>query len=249
MMKKIAAFALILLGSFQAFSQAPDYDDLKILFADGKYEKLTKYADNYTQKENLKKDPIPYVWLAKGLHKISISGTKDENFKNAFKDAIGAMTKAFKLDKDSTLMNEFGDFIAEFQVALGEYITNDLTAKDYAKASGWAMKYSKISYHPIGAQYIDGAAKYRKADKGTALTIWKTADAEVAKLIAKNEAISEWTEADLSLFRTGIFSTAECLIDGKQVPKAKALLSKVEPLFAEDEEFKTRSEELNALMK
>ena len=106
-----------------------------------------------------------------------------------------------------------------------------------------------ISYHPIGAQYIDGAAKYRKADKGTALTIWKTADAEVAKLIAKNEAISEWTEADLSLFRTGIFSTVECLIDGKQVPKAKALLSKVEPLFAEDEEFKTRSEELNALMK
>lgn len=247
-MKKIIALVILVSGSFQVFGQAPDYNDLKILFADGKYEKLIKYADNYTQKEDLKKDPIPYVWLAKGLHKMSVSSSKDEKFKNAFKEAIGAMTKAFKIDKDSTLMNEFGEFIGEFQVALSEYITNDLTAKDYAKASGWAMKYSKISYHPIGAQYIDGAAKYRKADKGTALTIWKTADAEITKMIAKNEAVSEWTEADLSLFKVGIFSTVECLIDGKQVAKAKALLSKVEPLFAEDEEFKTRAEELNALM-
>ena len=247
-MKKIIALAILVSGSFQVFGQAPDYNDLKILFADGKYEKLIKYADNYTQKEDLKKDPIPYVWLAKGLHKMSVSSSKDEKFKNAFKEAIGAMTKAFKIDKDSTLMNEFGEFIGEFQVALSEYITNDLTAKDYAKASGWAMKYSKISYHPIGAQYIDGAAKYRKADKGTALTIWKTADAEITKMIAKNEDIKEWGEADLALFKVGIFSTVECLIDGKQVPKAKTLLSKVEPLFAEDEEFKTKAEELNALM-
>jgi hypothetical protein len=247
-MKKIFALCILFLGSLPAFSQAPEYDDLKILFADGKYEKLAKSADNYTQKEDLKKDPIPYIWLAKALHKVSVSGSKDDKFKNAFKEAISAMTKAFKVDKDSTIMGEFGEFISEFQVAVSEYIMNDLTAKDYAKASGWAMKYTKISYHPIGAQYIDGAAKYKKADKGTALTIWKTADAEITRMIAKNETVTDWTEADLLLFKTGIFSTIECLIDGKQVAKAKTLLTKVEPLFVEDEEFKTKAEELNALM-
>ncbi|MFN5910701.1 MAG: hypothetical protein ACK45H_05135, partial [Bacteroidota bacterium] len=59
-------------------AQPPKYDDLKILYADANYEKLVKVAENYSLKEELKKDALPFLWLAKGLYKISLSGTDDE---------------------------------------------------------------------------------------------------------------------------------------------------------------------------
>ena len=136
----ICCFFLIVL-SLQVKAQPPGYDDLKILYADGNYEKLVKVADNYSLKESLKKDPLPFIWLAKGLYKISLSGTDDEKFKNAYKDAIGAFSKAIKNDKDQTLLTDEVEFISEFQLSLAELISNDLTAKDYNKASGWVIKY------------------------------------------------------------------------------------------------------------
>ncbi len=239
-MKKIVGIFLFCITALLSNAQPPEYDDLKILYADAKYEKLSKVADHYTQKEDLKKDPIPFLWLAKGLYKISLSGTSDEKFKNAYKDALAAMAKALKNDKDSSMMTEHNEFVNEFQGSLLELINNDIAAKDYNKASGWAMKYAKVSLNPVGAKYLDGAAKFRKTDKGGANTLWKEADAFIAKV----KSIEEWTESDRNILKVGAFQAAECMISGKQVDKAKALLDKIAPWFKEDDDFKAKYDEL-----
>ena len=84
-MKRIIGLFILLMSNFLAQAQAPGFDDLKILYADANYEKLVKVAENYTLKDELKKDPIPFVWLAKGLYKISLSGSDDEKYKTAYK--------------------------------------------------------------------------------------------------------------------------------------------------------------------
>ncbi len=234
----ICCFFLIVL-SLQVKAQPPGYDDLKILYADGNYEKLVKVADNYSLKESLKKDPLPFIWLAKGLYKISLSGTDDEKFKNAYKDAIGAFSKAIKNDKDQTLLTDEVEFISEFQLSLAELISNDLTAKDYNKASGWVIKYYKITRFPLCVSYVDGATKFRKSDKSGANTIWKEADTKLAAI-----SIDNWSEADISIFKIGVLQTAECYIASKQVDKAKTLLNKATSLFEEDEDFKAQCDEL-----
>ena len=104
-MKKLIVLVLLLLSATTINAQAPNYDDLKILYADGNYEKLVKVAENYTLKDDLKKDPMPFIWLGKGLYKISLSGTDEEKFKNAYKDAIAAVSKSLKNDKDNGQQN------------------------------------------------------------------------------------------------------------------------------------------------
>jgi hypothetical protein len=222
-------------------AQPPKYDDLKIYYADANYEKLVKNADSYTLKEDLKKDPIPYIYLAKGLYKISLSGTADEKFKNAYKDAIGALSKAIKIAKDSMeLLSDHMEFIDQFQGSMVEMISNDLAAKDYNTASGWVIKYYKISTHSIGAKYMDGATKYRKADKGGANVLWKEADA----MLKSMTSIDTWTEADKKLFKMGVIETAECYLSSKQVEKAKESMDKVAHLFSNDPEFKEKYDSL-----
>jgi len=236
----VASLSLLFLGNI-AFSQAPGYDDLKILYADANYEKLVKNAESYTMKEELKKDPIPQIYLAKGLYKISLSGTADEKFKNAYKDAIGALSKAMKIAKDSIeLLGDHLEFINQFQGSMVEMISNDLAAKDYNKASGWALKYYKITANPIGAKYLDGATKYRKADKGGANALWKEAETMLKGI----SSLDEWTEADKNLLKIGVMETAECYVAGKQVEKAKEAMNKVAQWFENDTEFKEKYDSL-----
>ncbi len=231
---------MLFFAGLNASAQAPGYDDLKILYADGNYEKLVKVAFNYSEKEDLKKDPLPNLWLAKGLYKVSQSGTDDEKFKNAYKEAITALGKAMKLDKDGSVLADHQEFIEKFQLSMVELISNELSAADYNKAAGWVLKYYKITRNGVGTKYLDGATKFAKADKGGANTIWKEADA----LLAKITSIDEWSEADVAMLQMGVLETAQCYVKAKQKDKAKTLLSKVSQWFEEDAEFKSKAEEI-----
>ncbi len=239
-MKKILPLLLFIISALTVNAQAPNYDDLKILYADANYEKLVKVASGYTLKDELKKDPLPFIWLTKGLYKISLSGTDDEKYKNAYKEAIASLTKAMKNDKDGTALTDFQEFIEEFQGSLVELISNDIDAKDYNKASGWVIKYIKITKNPIGSKYLDGASKYRKTDKGGANTAWKEAEIMLTQITS----IEEWSKADKDILKLGVFQTAECYILSKQKDKAKTLLNKVAQWFEEDEDFKSKYDEI-----
>jgi len=240
-MKNLMCLFLLLISSFMSFSQEPDFDDLKILFADAKYEKLVASAHKYSQKEHLKKHPLPFMWMAKGLYKISTSGTPSPKYKDPYKEAIGYISKALKIDKDSSCRNTHQEFIGEFQMSLVERVTNAVSSEKFKDASGWAVKYYKITAHPIGSKYIEAAAKFRSGDKGAASSLWKDCE----KLLPEITDLVGWAEADEVLFKIGVMMTSECYIAAHQEDKAVALYNKVAPWFGEDEEFKTRYDEIS----
>lgn len=239
-MKTVLGLLLLFICQTYSYAQAPDYDDLKILYADAKYEKLVAAADKYSQKEDLKKDPYPLMWLAKGLYKISLTGTDDEKYKNAYKDAIGAMAKCFKIDKDSSCFNTHREFVDEFQMSLVERVSNAVSQDKPKDAATWATKFYKITTHIIGPKYIEAAAKYRAADKGGAAALWKECD----KLMEGITEIESWTIADKHLFRIGVLMTADCFVAARQKEKAVELLNKVAQWFEEDPDFKARYDEI-----
>lgn len=218
------------------------YDDLRILYADGNYEKLVQQAEKYTLKDDTKKDPMPYLWMGKGLYKLSLQGDVDPEFNNAFKDALGAINKFLKYDKDGQYMADEDnyEFVTTIQKSLYERIDNEVGADNYRKAFSWVIKYKKISNNIIGEMYMEGACKFKTDDKSSAFTLWREAD----KLVEGITSMDSWTESDIDMFRLGVLKTAECMVSVKQVDKAKILLNKVAQWFEGDEDFKQAYDEI-----
>lgn len=239
-MKKIFAFTALLMYAGNSMAQAPEYNDLRILFADANYEKLISQATKYTEKESTKNDPLPYLWLSKGLYGISQKGDKDELYKNSFKESIAALGNFRKKDKDGSLWRENQEYVEKLKGAVVESIMNEIDAKAYKKAVPIITKYYKISPDDLGAKYLEAACKYRDADKSGANTVWKDADKKLAALTS----IDDWSETDKDLFKTGVLQSAESYINSKQVDKAKTLLNKVKPWYEGDDEFMTKYNEL-----
>ncbi len=224
-------------------AQPPKYSDLQILYADANYEKLAKVAANYTEKDKTKKDVLPYIWLAKGLYKISLSGTTDPRFKNAYKDAIKYLSKGMKYDlkyNEGSTIEEHREFVDEFQMSLFEVIDNEMSGGSSKRAGSWVIKYQKITTNPVGAKYLLGATKYMNQDKSTARTLWKEADAMLEALTT----VENFSEADLNMLKIGLLYTAQTLKDTRQIDKARALLNKAAQWFENDADWKERYDEI-----
>lgn len=229
--------------TINTLAQAPNFDDLKILYADANYEKLVKEADSYIQNEKTKKEIAPYFYAAKGLYKISLSGTDDEKFKNAYKDAIGYLGKGLAYDKkynEGAYTVEEEEFVSMFQMSLVEAIENEISINSWKKVYSWSIKYQKIAGDLTGVYFLEGASKFYDNDKTSARDFWKKADVELAKI----ESIDNWSDADKKLLKLGVLYTAKALKDSRQIDKSKALLGKVGQWFEEDEDWKAQYDEI-----
>lgn len=235
---------LVLIGALLTtkllVAQAPEYDDLRILYADGDYEKLVRASEKYVMNDKTKSDALPHMWMGRGLYKVSLSGSDDEKYKNAYKEAIGEVGKSLKYDKAGDVQSEYAEFYDEFRNSLVEMIKNEIDAADYKKASTWIIKYYKINLTSIGAKYLDGVCKYRNADKGGANTIWKEAET----MLKTVTDISEWNKAEKDLLMIGVIQTAECYLTAKQTDKAKAVMGKVAQWYEGNEDFKAKYDEI-----
>ena len=242
-MKNILTLLSFVLLTTLANAQPPKYSDLQILYADANYEKLVKVAANYTEKDKTKKDVLPYIWLSKGLYKISLSGNTDPRFKNAYKDAIKYLSKGMKYDlkyNDGATIEEHREFVDLFQMSLFEVIDNEMSGGSTKRAGSWIIKYQKITTNPIGAKYLLGATKYMNQDKSTARTLWKEAKVMLDALTS----VESFSEADLKLFKIGLLYTAQTLKDTRQIDKARALLNSAAQWFEGDDDWKERYDEI-----
>jgi outer membrane protein assembly factor BamD (BamD/ComL family) len=238
-MKNLLLIATFFVGKI-LLAQAPNYDNLKILYADEDFEKLVSKCERYMRKDKTKKDPIPYMWGAKGLYKISVSGNDDPEYKNAFKEAMGVMSKSIKYDTDGACRAEHADFYNEFLLSSVELIVNEAGTGDFRKAYSWNLKYSKITDQMGGTKYMEAACKFMKSDKGGANSAWKEAEAALEGV----ESINDWMDADKKMLMYGVIYTADCYLKSRQNDKAKALMDRFAPWFSDYEVFKSKQKEI-----
>lgn len=234
-MKNILTSIFAFLALNMAIGQK-EYDELRILYADGNYVKLVKAAEKLTLDDKTKKDPYPYLWLSKGLYKIHISGNSDAMFKNAYKESLNALGKFLKFDRNGNLQKDtdISEYIDMVQGSLVEQIENDLSSNNFRKAFSWVNTYKKVTNNPLGQMYLEGACKFRTDDKSSALSLWKTADDKLKSITS----LDEWTTADKEMLKHGAIQTAECYVAIKKLDNAKSILNKVAQWFEEDEAFK-----------
>ncbi len=240
MKKIIAIFGLIFYVGSSAMAQAPEYNDLIILYADANYEKLIREASKYNEKDDTKKDALPYLWLSKGLYAISQVGDRDAMYKNAFKESVSALGKFRKKDKDGSIYAQHSEYVEEIKSAVLEGAYNEVDAKNYRKAVPLLMTYYKVMPDDLGAKYLEAACKFRENDKGGANLIWKDTEKRLAALTS----IEDWSDNDKKVFKRGILETAACYKEAKQLDKAKSTLSKVAQWYGDDADFKAKYDEI-----
>jgi hypothetical protein len=242
-MKHILTVLSLLFITSLTFAQSPNYDDLKILYADANYEKLVKVAEKYTLSDKTKKEGAPYIWMSKGLYKISLSGTDNPDYKNAYKDGIKYLAKGMKNDlryNDGAVVAEEKEFIDKLQLSLFETIENEISSGNFKKGYGWAINYQKITTNEAGIKYMMGACKHEDQDKPTARTLWQ----EGQKLMDAITSLDDWSEADRKMLKSGLLYSAAAMKKSRQIDQAKTLLGKAAQWFEEDADWQERYDEI-----
>jgi hypothetical protein len=238
---------LFLLLSFVSVNlikaQAPNYDDLLILFADENYEKLIRASEKYTNGSKTKNDALPYLFFCKGLYKISFVPDRNEKYKNALKESVNYMGTFLKKDlKTKEFQNDVDikKFINEYKSYFVELILNDITSGDYKKAASWLPKYYKLVPKFAAVKLLEGLCKIKNGDKSTGSGLITEGD----KMLVTITEFNALDEADKLLLMNALMSVAQNFVDSKQPEKGKAMMAKGAVWFEGNDDWKVKYDEI-----
>jgi len=234
-------------------AQPPKFDDLVVLFADGNYEKLLKKAENYTQSDKTKKNPIPYLYLSKANYEIAREGGKlVEKYPKAGRDALKYAGKCISKDKDGTVYKENLAYFTTLKLNIIEEIRNLVDTQEWSKLSGKLLAIKKVDKNDIGHHYLAAALAYHTKDRKKFASEAKLAEEKLTNADPSHFTINEDDDvdlnekkkADLEMLKIGVMAYADALILSKQKPAAKDLMGKVAQWYEKDEEFKAKYDEI-----
>ena len=207
-------------------------------YVDEKYEDCLGKAISYTEKDDTKKDPLPYLYSSMCLYEMSkIEKYRAmEEYKKADKDAIKFAEKFRKKDKNKEFFDNYADFWGELNTMAQEMGINfyDQGEKGYSKAK----------------QIFDGMTGYYPENPGPWLmlalsqystNLVKEGDASMAKYHTALDAagsISTLPDDQKKLMKTALIDHAAFLDKRGDKTKAKETLELGKDAFKDDPEFK-----------
>ncbi|MBZ0206407.1 MAG: hypothetical protein K8H89_08785 [Flavobacteriales bacterium] len=237
-------FLLISLTALLAFSttstkaQEKQYDDLLVKYVDEKYEDCLVRAERYTQNDNTKKDPLPYLYMSMCLYEMSKIPKYQEmdEYKKADRDALKWAEKYRKKDKNLEFFNNYEDYWSELNTMAQE------TGMNYYETGPKGMSKAR--------RYFDSMTSYYPENPGGWLMLALTQyNSNMAK--DGDESLVKYTEAlesaggiarlpldQKKLMKSALIHYAEYL-DGKgDTSGARAALETGKDAFMDDAEFK-----------
>lgn len=234
MKKMMGLIAAIAFSGTMAYAQPSDYEDLKGLYIDGKYAKLADKAEAYTRKDKTANDPLPYLYLAKALFKISQDEKLkvEEQYKSAEMESITYYATYVKKDKGKVYKDIADPFIAELKTQLYEEAQNFYETKNYKKAIASVKKLLKIEPENIGINLVKGLSELGVKNKTEA----KINIDNALKAIKNIQSIETMMDADKQFFKYGIIQYAEYLMQQKDKSGAKSAITLGHQYFYNDNE-------------
>ena len=225
-------------------AQPPKFEDLILLYADGKYDKCIAKAEKYTNSDKHGKKPIPYLYMSKSFFAISQESEKwvkkNEAFKKAFKEALSYAAKFRKKDKEGAYNNEedVKDYMSELKAAITENTENFMEESNYKKAVSELKKASTFSPDDAGVWLLKGVCNYYMKAKSPAKM-----DFEEANKILETLTFSELYDSEKAMLKLGLMEYAR-LFKAKSPDKASAMLDKGYKWFEEDKDYKALYDEI-----
>jgi hypothetical protein len=228
-------------------AQDPKYNRMLEDLVDGKYERVLFRAIGFTEKENTKKDPEPYAYMARAYLKIHQSDDPalKESYPKALKESLKYCTKFIKKDKEVEYVPDLLDFIEELRAEAIAAADTEMDAEKYTRAKSLYAYLSKLDKTDPSAYVWLGLANYYARSTRDAQENWKTALQLMGSMTGRLSASEETelyrdeplTESMQALLKTGLIRAAEQLDADGQRTDAIELLENGLPLFEGDRSF------------
>ncbi len=211
-----------------------DYDDLRSLYIDEKYDKLISKSERYVGKSDTKKDPAPYLYLAKAFFEISRSEEMHDEWtpEKAFANALKWAVKYRKKDPEGVLFRENDIFFEELKkTALGD-AAGQMSDRKYSRAKRFYDAVTKFDPENVGAYYLLGLSQVEMRSVTEANMTFKQADD-----LLRETDVAALNPLDKKTLRDGGIAYAEYLIADGRRGDAAEIMDLLAPALAGDSEF------------
>lgn len=224
----------IALFSFSAVVAQGEYDELLELVVDENYERCLYKAVKYTEKDDTKKDPLPYAYMSMAFFKISESDDPDlqEKYPKAMKDAVKYLVKFIKKDKENEFIGLFTDYISDVRVAMIAEAEQQADDDKYTRAKSMYKYLTDIDSNDPGAWLMRAHAEYMMRSKKDARDSW-----EMAKKVLEERGTAGLRDEQVSLLKMAVIRNAEMLNEEGEREQAKEWLTLTSEYFGDDREF------------
>ncbi len=242
-MERTLTLALSTLLCIGAQAQKQPSEDLLVKYVDEKYEDCLGKAINYTEKDDTKKDPLPYLYASMCLYEMSKipKYTAMDEYKKAATDALKYADKFRKKDKNKEFFDNYADYWGELNTMAQEMGLNfyDQGAKGYSK--------SKQIFENMATYYPENPGPWLMLSLSQYNTnLVKEGDASMAKFRAALDAagaISTFPDDQKKLMKSALIDYAAFLDKRGDKAKAKETIEIGKESFKDDVEYKAAVEQ------
>lgn len=234
-MLAIAAICLAALASNTVQAQKDsDYEDLRKLYIDEKYEKLISKGEKYLGNSDTRKEPEPYMYLAKAYYEISRMEDMNEDYPpdKAFANALKWATKYRKKDPEGRLYRENDLFFEELKKAALEEAAGYTADQKHSRAKRFYDSVTKMDPEDAGAFLLLGLTQVEMRSMQEASMTFKKAG-EVLHTIDVGSVNAQ----DKKTLRLGGIDYAQYLINEGQRDSARTTMDLLAPALAGDAQF------------
>lgn len=237
-MHKSILFCALIISGYTA-AQAPDYDDLMILYANGNYTELIKSSKSYCKKNETKNDPLPHMWLGRGYFYNSLDGANSEEEQKIYlQKAIDELSNCIKSDTTQQIQEQYFSFFHDFKRILLDVIINEIESE--IPTTFWLSEYYKISPESVGARYVEGYYEHFYNNEPCGILLWNEADS----LLASGHSPFDSQTVEGKLLSLGVTRTLHFFVENNQPEKALKLVLKMTSYLKEDPDFQLVSESI-----
>ena len=210
-----------------------DFDELLMWMVDGKYEKVLYKAIRYTEDDETKKEPVPYVFMSMAYFKISESSDAELllKYSKALKDALKYASKFVKKDKEREYIDEYTDYFNDLRRATMNQAEIYVDEEKFTKAKSYYKYLWTLDQEDPGAWLMYGTVMWRSKAVRDATEAWTTAEQLLVEFGGKG-----LQEVQTDLLKYAVIYTAEMLAGEGNRTDARKWIEATNALFSNDRE-------------
>ncbi|MDA0939963.1 MAG: hypothetical protein O2990_03075 [Bacteroidetes bacterium] len=215
-----------------------ELNQLLVWYVDEKYEKVLFKAIRYTEDEEQKKHPVPYLYMAKGYLGIHNSDDSDlrETYEvdklKALKNSLKYAGKFVKKDKEMEYVPQEQEFLEDLRKETIIAAETEMDNGKYTKAKSYYKYLTTIDEEDPGAWMMYGTVFLALKARRDADNAWET-----ASNLLKEQQARGLTEGQRELLQYAFVMTIEMLDEMGDRAAARTFISLGDQFVGGDREF------------